>query len=591
MKKRVADIIMETLVECGITNAFCVVGGGSMYLDNAVDINQNINVIFNNHEQACAMAAEGYARIKDKPALCLVTSGPGGTNTLTGVMGAYQDSIPMIVISGQVRYVTTVAQCGLNLRRRGEQEFDIINSVQNMTKYAKMITDPLCVKQEVIKAFDIAMNGRRGPVWLDIPLDIQSAVIDTDELYPVLDKPETVKCSNDDFEYVKNLIENAKSPVILAGTAILSTHSRDLLKEALNVWKIPTVTATVAADILYNEYPLFFGSCGGTGTRSGNFVLQNADVLLVIGCSLGFKQTSFVQEAFAPNAKIIMVDINPDETKKPGLNIHKLIHSDIKYFLNKIKNSSKIETSEKWLKHCKMLKNKFDVFENAIGLDDERVNAYNFWKEYTKTEPKNCITITGNGSGMVAKLVAGDNLESQFTFTNYNCGSMGYDIPATIGACVASKQEVICVTGDGSFMMNLQELQTIKQNKLPVKIVIFSNDGYRGIVQTCKNYFDGRNVGCTPESGVGMPDFEKIAYAFDMPYLKCKTNSEIKKSLEWLFSQKESCILEVLQSYNNPPSPVVKPKINESGGVQKIRLEDMYPHLSEEEFSSCMFNK
>lgn len=315
MKKRIADIIMETLVENGITDAFCVVGGGSMHLDNAIGINPDINVIFNNHEQACAMACEGYARTCGKMALCLVTSGPGGTNTLTGVMGAYQDSIPMIVISGQVRYATTIAESGLNLRRRGEQEFDIINSVQNMTKYAKMITNPLSIKQEVQHAIDVAMSGRRGPVWLDIPLDIQAAEVEEESLLPALPKPNIIKCSDSDFNELKDLIKKAKSPCFLAGSAVSSTQSQEKFLRVLEKWQVPTVTATCVCDVLYNEHPLYFGTTGGVGTRAGNFVMQNSDVLVVFGSSLGFKQTTFDQSAFAPNSKVIMIDVNPDEAK------------------------------------------------------------------------------------------------------------------------------------------------------------------------------------------------------------------------------------------------------------------------------------
>lgn len=589
MKKRVADIIMETLVENGITDAFCVVGGGAMFLDNAAGINPDMHIIFNHHEQAAAMACEGYARTKDKMALCLVTSGPGGTNTLTGVMGAYQDSIPMIVISGQVRYATTIAQSGLNLRRRGEQEFDIINSVQNMTKYAKMVIDPLSIKQEVQHAIDIALNGRRGPVWLDIPLDVQSAEVEEDELLPILPKPEIIKCSDRDFDELKELIKSAKSPCILAGSAISSTHSQDKLVKMLTHWQIPTVSAAVACDILYHEHPLYYGSTGGVGTRSGNFVMQNADVLVIMGCSLGFKQTTFVQDAFAPKAKVIMIDVNPDEAIKSGLNICKFIHSDISDIFDRVQNAEAFKAPQKWIEHCNMLKNKFDLYENAIGNPEDRVSSYNFWKEYAMQEAEDSLTVMGNSSSVTPRLSFENIKPNQLTFTNINCGSMGYDIPAAIGSAVASKRDVVLVTGDGSFMMNLQELQTIKFNNLPVKIVLFANDGYRGIVQTCKNYFNGKNVGCTPESGLSMPDFEKIANAFELPYKKCKTNSELKESISWLLKQDSYCILELSQIYDNPPAPVVKPRMTTDGKTQKIRLEDMAPFLDREEFEKCMY--
>ncbi|MDR1695377.1 MAG: thiamine pyrophosphate-binding protein [Endomicrobium sp.] len=593
MKKRAADIIMETLVENGITDAFCVVGGGAMFLNNALALNKNIKTIFNHHEQACAMAAEGYAKFSEKkPALVCVTSGPGGTNALTGVMGAYQDSAPMIVISGQIRYETTVAESGLNLRRRGEQEFDIINSVKNMTKYAKMVIDPLSIKQEVKKAIDIAMNGRRGPVWLDIPLNVQSAMVEEEELLPVLAKPEILKCSAQDFEKILSMLKEAKSPCILAGSGIRTSGQRGNFLKILDKWQIPAVSASLAADVLYREHELFFGSTGIAGTRAGNIILQNADVILVLACSLGFKQTGFVQETFAPNAKIIMVDTDADEPKKKGLRVNTFVNCDIKDLFEKINSGSQhIKSSGEWLKHCKGLKEKFDIFENALPSDEGRVNAYGFWKDYFYSEPENNITILGNNSGVGAKLQNGVLKKGQRVIANINCGSMGYDIPAAIGAAAASGKEVILVTGDGSFMMNMQELQTIVYNKLPVKIVIFSNDGYRGIAQTCKNYFNSKNVGCTPESGISMPDFSKVAAAFGFDFNLCKTDTDVKNKISWLFEQKGFCIMEVLQQYDNPASPRVMSKLNADGTSAPAALHDMYPFLDSAELSRCFFNK
>ena len=592
MKKRAADIIMETLVENGITDAFCVVGGGSMFLDNAAAINPDINVIFNHHEQACAMACDGYARIKNKMALCLVTSGPGGTNTLTGVMGAYQDSIPMIVISGQVRYNTTVAESGLNLRRRGEQEFDIVNSVKNMTKYAKMIIDPLSIKQEVQKAIDIAMSSRRGPVWLDIPLDVQSAIVEEDDLLPVLPKPEMIKCSANDFEELKTLIKNAKAPVFLLGSAVRSASLTKKLYKVMDIWKIPSVSACIVSDVLPDENELYFGTSGNVGTRCGNLILDNCDLLVVLGCSLGFKQTSFSQDTFAKNAKIVMIDVNEDESKKSGLYIHKFIHSDQEDLFDKIvEEKSYIEAPVNWVNYCNKIKKKFDKFENAVGSDSERVNAYNFWKKYQILEPENNITVLGNSSSMSGRIQNGNLHYGQRTLTNMNCGSMGYDIPAAIGACAAANKEVFLVTGDGSFMMNLQELQTIKHNNLPIKIVIFSNDGYCGIVQTCKNYFNGKNFGCTYDTGISFPSFEMIAKTFDFKYNVCETNGQLDAKLNWLFTQKERALLEIKQQYDNPASPCVKSRLTKDGKSQKVHLSDMYPFMDRVELEKLKYNR
>ena len=292
MKKRVADIIMDTLADNGVEQAFCVVGGGSMFLNNALGISKRIKTVFNHHEQACAMAAEGYARYTtNKPALVCVTSGPGGTNTLTGVMGAYVDSIPMIIVSGQCRYNTSVQDAGVPLRSRGVQEFNIVDTVKTMTKYARLVTEAKEIKREVQKAFDIAMNGRRGPVWLDIPQNVQNTMIEEEDLLPVLPKPETIKADDGLIQKVQRLLLSAKRPVILAGSGIRYSGNFDPFLQFLEKVRIPVVNAASQPDLLYREHDLFVGAEGLTGQRAGNFVLQNADVVLVLGASLTFAET------------------------------------------------------------------------------------------------------------------------------------------------------------------------------------------------------------------------------------------------------------------------------------------------------------
>lgn len=590
MKRRVADIIFDTLAENGVTQAFCVVGGGAMFLNNALGISTRVKTLFLHHEQACSMAAEGYARTKGMPAICCVTSGPGGTNALTGVMGAYQDSIPMIVVSGQVRYATTVAESGLNLRRRGEQEFDIVNSVKNMTKYAKMVTEPKDIRMEVQQAFDIAMHGRRGPVWLDIPLDVQSAMVEEKELASVLPAPEMIRCSDEELGAILEALRRAKAPCILAGSAVGSCHLQSSLQRALENVKVPVVSAALACDVLYHEHPLYYGSTGGVGTRSGNLVMQNSDLLLVLGCSLGFKQTTFVQSAFAPKAKIIMVDVNPDEALKKGLRIDCFIHSDIAHILEAFSRAgSAVVAPQRWLNHCQMLKDRFDLFEGAIGKPEERVNSYNFWKEYVLREADDSITVLGNSSCVTPRLQFENQKAGQKTFANINCGSMGYGIPSCMGATVAAGRAAVVIDGDGSFMMNLQELQTIKHNNLPVKIVLFANDGYRGITQTCKTYFNGHNVGCTPESGLSMPDFTAVAAAFSIPCRLCSSNSELGEAIDWLLAQPSCCMLVLEQVYDNPVAPVIRQRLNADRSSCLVSLHDMFPFLNEEELHSCMY--
>lgn len=591
MKRRVADIIMDVLVENGVTDCFAVVGGGAMHLDNALALNDNITKYFNHHEQACAMAAEAYARVSGQLAAVCVTSGPGATNTLTGVMGCWQDSLPMLVLSGQVRYEISIEKSGLPLRYRGMQEFDIIHSVQNMTKYAVMLTDPLEAKREVLKAIKISTTGRRGPVWLDIPLDIQSAIVEEDDMYPLEEEFTVPAASDEDISFVLDKLKEAKRPCILAGNGIVNSNNLESFREFARQLEVPVIAACIAADAMYMDYPKYYGLSGSIGPRTGNFIVQNADVILSIGCSMGFKMTGFAQEKFAPNAYIISVEVDENEMKKPGVRIDHLIHSDLKKFFEISNNRlEKIDVPKEWLEYCDKLKARFSPFEPAEGLDmNERVCAYHFWKEYEKYEKADSISILGNNTANSAKLQIGIKQENQRIVANNNCGSMGADLPEAIGAAVAAKKEVICLTGDGSIMMNLQELQTIHHYKLPVKVVVFSNDGYNAIRQTSKNFFNGVCIGCTEETGVSFPKFKDVASTFGFEYMLCRNNGEVGECLEKFFAMEGNVLLEVMQRLDDPITPKVMSRMNEDGSFATPSLEDMAPFISQEEHDSLMF--
>lgn len=374
---------MDTLIEYGITDCFAVVGGGAMHLDNALLVCEKMNKYFNHHEQACAMAAEAYARYSGKMAAVCVTSGLGATNTLTGVMGAWQDSLPMIVLSGQVRYEISVPKSGLPLRYRGIQEFEIIPTVKNMTKYAIMLTDPLSVKKELVKAIMIALDGRRGPVWLDVPQDIQNVKVEENELYPV---EEFIGCrtyaSVMEIEEVLHKLQDSQRPCILAGSGIISSHTMEEFEEFVDKMQVPVIGGSWVSDVFYLEHEFFYGLSGNLGPRTGNFILQNSDVLLVLGNSLGFRQTGFNQEGFAPNAKIYMVDVDEAESKKPGLRIEKFVHTDLhRFFEMAAQCTVEHKDHSEWKKYCDDLKQRFDVFEATQNIDYKgRVCAYQFWK-------------------------------------------------------------------------------------------------------------------------------------------------------------------------------------------------------------------
>ncbi len=591
MKKRVADIILSTLVERDIVDCFAVVGGGAMFLDNALLHNRDMTKYFNHHEQACAMAAEAYARCSGKMPLVCVTSGPGGTNTLTGVMGAWVDSIPMIVVSGQVRYAISVPKTGLNLRTRGVQEFNIVDTVKTMTKYSKLVIDPLDIKLEVNKAVDIAMSGRRGPVWLDIPQDVQSAIIEEEDLREY--KTEESKACEVDISVIVDELKSSKRPVFLVGAGVLSSGARELFRELQKKIKIPVVSSFSGSDVLYRENAFSMGPIGPCGQRSANFTVQNSDLIISFGCSLGFSTTGFNQDNFAPDAKLIAVDIDDQELKKEGLKYTHKIENNLVDVLQMLLNSNiDFSPSGEWLEYCVGLKKRFSPFETAENKSEEdRVCSYVFWKRYFDVAPADAVLVLGNNSAITSALQIGNRYENQHILTNYNCGSMGYDLPAAIGVTIAMQRAVVLATGDGSFMMNIQEMQTIAHHRLPIKILLFENAGYNAIRQTSKNFFKGELIGCSPETGVSFPDFKKISDAFDIPYLKCEKNKDVIEILQEMYEIEGPVLVEISQLLDDPVSPKVMSRTDENGKMLSPALQDMYPFISLEEMKKLMISE
>ena len=588
MKRRVADIIMDELADLGIRQAFAVVGGGSMYLSHALGISKRIKTIYCHHEQACAMAAEGYARYMcDRPALVSVTTGPGGTNALTGVVGAYLDSIPMIVISGQCRYNTSVPETGLPLRTRGVQEFDIVNTVKTMTKYAKLVIDPLEIRREIHKAYDLAMNGRRGPVWLDIPQNVQNAQVEESDLLPIEPKLPIVDCSQSEVDNVLSLLKSAKRPCILAGSGIRYSGNHPSFLDFLQRIRIPVVTAGSQPDVLEREHPLHVGAEGMTGQRAGNFVVQNADVVLVLGASLTFTETGWVQENFAPNAHLISVNVDEYEHRKPGMHVNTFVHCDLSAFFAR-SQSTAFSAPSNWLAYAQDVKARFDPFEGAGTADASAVNTYTFWKEYALRAPKDATTCLGNSSCISGWLRHGNGTAGQRSFVNVNFGSMGDDITLSEGVAVAAQKPVTLIVGDGSFMMNLQELATIRHNNLPIRAVVFSNGGYNALRRTWKRYFDGVSAGCDAASGISFPSFAKVAAAFGIPYHHCATNADVAASVSWLLAQSGPALLEVAESPDPVQIPCVISRLRPDGTSEPAWLQDMSPHLDRKTYNELM---
>lgn len=598
MKIKVSEYIAQFLVKNGIKDCFMVTGGGAMHLDDALGHQEGLNCIFNHHEQACAIAAEGYARMTGKLAAVCVTSGPGGTNAITGVVGGWLDSIPMFILSGQVKRETTIWSCSeLNLRQLGDQEFDIINSVSNMTKYAVMLTNPKEVAYHLEKAMFLSLNGRCGPVWIDVPLDVQGAIIETDELIHFNAEEEFPWRVSDVNEHtaenVLSRIYSAKAPLILVGTGIRLSDGEETFLKLIEKLQIPVVTAWNANDVLAYDSPYFVGMPGTVGTRSGNFAIQNCDLLVSIGCRMNIRMIGYNHFDFAKNAYKIVVDIDPKELIKPTINPDMPINADANDFMKALCNLNyDINPQHKnWLDWCKGLLFKYPAtIEDYYNDDANAINPYVFIDNLFEILNNNDRIICGNGSACVITFQAGKIKQGQRMFTNSGCAAMGYGFPAAIGVAISNNNDrTICIDGDGSFMMNIQELATVAQNNLNLKIILLNNDGYHSIRQTQRNLFKPPFVGIDKDSGVGFPDFEKVAKAFGVKYYRIKNNDECNDILVEALNCEGACICEVMVDPAQNFAPKSSSKVLPNGKIVSPSLDDMAPFLERSEFEKIKY--
>jgi acetolactate synthase I/II/III large subunit len=590
---RVADFIVKYLENYGIKHIFMISGGGAMHLNDAVGRNKNIKYICNHHEQASAIAAEGYARVKNELAVVVVTSGPGGTNTLTGVIGQWLDSVPVLYISGQVKFETTIASCPeINLRQLGDQEINITDIVKPVTKSAVMLTNPEDVKKELEKAIHIATSGRPGPVWIDVPLNVQGALIDEYNLHGWNGKnrEEMPKANTEELEKVFNLINKSERPVIIAGHGIRIAGAQTEFLNLIDKLRIPVLTTFNGFDLIPTEHELFIGRIGTLGSRAGNFALQNSDLVVCIGTRNNIRQVSYDWKNYAKNAKKIVVDIDARELDKPTVKSDLTINSDafnfITTFAKKI-NKEIIPDYESWIKWCFFRKNKYPVvipeYEKC-----KKINPYYFVERLTSKLNKDSIAVAGNGTACVTLFQAGVVKEGQRIFWNSGCASMGYDLPAAIGACVGGGKEVVCIAGDGSLMMNLQELQTVIYNKLPIKLFILNNDGYISIKQTQNSFFNGNLVASGKETGVSFPQFINLSKCFGFKTVKITETSEVDDKLEKVLNMKGPVVCEVVLKDDYIFQPKLSSLKTEDGRIISKPLEDLYPFLDKDELNSNM---
>ncbi|MCI8359332.1 MAG: thiamine pyrophosphate-binding protein [Lachnospiraceae bacterium] len=602
MKIRLADYVAEFLVEHGVTDVFSVVGGGAMHLNDALGHNEGLKVTYNHHEQACAMAAEAYARLDNKIAAVCVTTGPGGTNALTGVVGGWLDSIPMFIISGQVRYDTT-ARYALQftekpLRAMGDQEYDIVKSVEPMTKYAVMIEDPMRIRYALERGWHLAVTGRPGPVWIDIPVNFQGTYIETDDLEgydsAADDAALPPPVGKDVIETVLEKIRNAKRPVFHAGYGIRLSGGYEAFRRAVEKLNIPVVTYWNAVDLIEDDHPLYCGRAGNMGDRPGNWAIQNADLILAVGTRISIRQVGYNWKTWARAAEVIMVDIDQAEMKKPTLHIDLPVWADAKDFLTKLEEAAAgpVSSGQGWIETCQRWKREYPVVQPHQWEEKETgVNVYAFVRYLSGRLPENSLTAVSNGACCVVGNQAYVIQKGSRMANNSAIASMGYGLPAAIGTCIGgNRRPTVCLEGDGSIMMNLQELQTILTNELPVKVFLINNQGYHSIRITQTNLFSEHcKVGIGPESkDLSFPDFKKIAEAFGYRYYSADSNEKMKAAVDEALAVEGPVFCEIFTDTEQVWEPKSSTKRLADGSLYSPPLEDLAPFLPREELERNM---
>jgi acetolactate synthase-1/2/3 large subunit len=593
---RVADYIAEYIYQQGVRHVFMVSGGGMMFLSDGIAAHPHLKAVSTHHEQAAAMAAVSYAKYNENLGVCYVTTGCGGTNAITGLLNGWQDSTPCLFISGQAKRKETVRNSGLKLRQFGVQEADIIAIVQSLTKYAVMVNKPGLIAYHLDKALFLARHGRPGPVWLDIPLDVQGAEIDENSLIRFspdehIGEEDGMPTDNEAAD-VARLIKQAKRPIIIAGQGVRLGKAIPAFKVFIEKFRIPFVVSKLGVNLLPTAHPLFIGRIGNKGTRPGNMAVQNSDLVISIGCRLSVSSTGHEYDKFAREAKIVVVDIDPVEHKKNTVRIDRFIHADAKLFLEKMAALPSPSPMTAWLEKCQHWKTKYPVCLPEYADDSEGLNIYFFIDCLSKALKNDSVVVTDAGSAGFVTTQAIQLKEGQRHITSGGQMEMGYTLPATIGVCYArNKGEVIGITGDGSFQMNIQELQTIFHHELPIKIFVLNNDGYLSIRITQRKFFKGRLIGTDSTCGLSFPNLEKIAGAYGLKYFCLARSHNLTEKIKEILDYPKAVVCEVVCIRDQQIVPTVSSVQKEDGTLVSKPLEDMYPFLEREEFYKEMIIK
>lgn len=560
---RLSDYVIQFLRDkYGVDTVFTVSGGGCIFLIDSLGTTEGVNYVATHHEQAAAIAAEGYARMNNKLGACIITSGPGGTNAITGTLCNWLDSIPVIYISGQVNKEMTTNYTNSPLRQLGDQEFNIIESVKNMTKYAVQVNEPSEIRYHLEKACTLATSGRPGPVWIDIPLNVQSVNIEPDNLDGYNDVIEVISPTQLEIDSLLEKWNQAKKPLMVVGNGIRLSGGIEELYNTLNKTNIPVISAVNGNDIVNSDYDHYCGRFGTHAQIGANNLLSECDFLLSIGSRLYVRQTGYNFEGFAKQAYKIHVDIDENELNKPTLFTDLKIHSDAKEFLKLLNHQNLPQTNKEWLDECF----KWSCSPKVLPKHRNKIeyaSHYAFIEELSKVIPQDHHIVTSDGSANVVTMQVMDLKGAQRLITNTGCAPMGYGLPAALGA--ATHNKIVCIEGDGSLHLNIHELQTMKHYNLPIKLILLNNDGYTSIKISQKAFFNGRFVASEKNSGVSFPNFEKVIKAYDLPYYNIKNNQSINPTLEEFLAYEGPAVLEVFTDPEEFHEPKVVAKLGEDG--------------------------
>jgi acetolactate synthase I/II/III large subunit len=594
---RLSDYVIDRVALEGVDHIFMVSGGGGMFLIDSLGKSSKIKFVCNHHEQACSMAAEAYSRVTGNLGIALVTTGPAGTNAITGLMCAWTDSIPMLVISGQARSNYLIGNTGL--RQRGFHEANITRIVESVTKYAVTVLNPNLIAYHLDKAIFLAKNGRCGPVWIDIPLDIQGAMIEPGKLVrfePEQEFPELFgNKSIMEIDTAIQWLKQAKRPVILAGHGIKLAKCQTPFIKLVETMRVPVVTSRSAFDVIDFQHPLRAGFVGTYGQRAGNFTVQNSDLLISVGCRLAFTLVGYETHLFAREAKKIVVDIDEKQLEHALIKINLPIHADVKDFIAEFQkkvNRDTLPDYGSWLKKINHWKKIFPNVTSQMISQDKYVSSYYFYEVLSEEMSADNILVWDQGASYHCAAVAFKVKKEQKAFSNEGFTPMGYGLPAAVGACFANDQkQVVCVHGDGGLQLNVQELQTIYHHNLPIKLFVFNNHGYTSIKHTQTQYFDGHLVGSDPGSGLSCPNTLKLADGYGLPSIRIESHARMREIIHEVLNSPGPYVVDVVLDPFQPIEPRVKSERLPDGRMVSKPLEDMYPYLDREIFKQEMIIK